>query len=111
MKKLISVSLAAMMILSLLCACGGPSAELTFKGSYQPQQTEGAEAVQFELTLYSDGTLKVTPGLMFGLDDKDATKIVHDDPATGTWKKNADESITMTITDTTMRMKYSPAGV
>lgn len=112
MKRTLSLCLVALLIVGstlMLCACG-PSAEVVFTGSYQPRQTMGAEAVEFELTLYSDGTLKLTPGMMLTLDDTDTTKIISDAPATGTWTKKADETIVMTITaagDNSFSLEYT----
>lgn len=113
MKKRITLGLVLLMVLSCtlaLCACGGSSAAYVFKGQYQPQQMEDAEPVEFVLTLKEDGTLEVTPGIMFSLDDKDATKIVVDGIATGTWSKGDDESLTMVITaagDSSFSMEYT----
>lgn len=98
MKHIKQLVVAMALVISLIAVFAfagcGKSATYTFVGSYTPQQTEGAAPLNFELKLYSDGTLEFTPGVKFVLND--SGDIVSDGTATGTWSET-DKAITLEV--------------
>lgn len=115
MKNFTKKTLAVLLVVCTLAAlsafmvgCGGKPVKYTFAYTYVPQ-TDGVESVTFELKLYEDGTLELTPGVMVNASD-DGKHIVGDGTATGTWIVNEAETLNFTIIDakdSTVKNEYT----